>query len=105
MLPASDHLVNCPPDTLAAAMDYIAAGVSIIPIRRDGTKAPDGRLLPKGLWSPFQHHIVDVATARRWWERPDPPGIGTVGGAVSGNLEQLDFDQHAALVFPRWAGL
>ena len=35
------------PDTLATALAYRRAGLSIVPVARDGSKAPDGRLLPE----------------------------------------------------------
>src|SRR5262245_7285815 len=33
--------------SLDAAQSYVRAGLSVIPIRRDGSKAPDCQLLPK----------------------------------------------------------
>src|SRR5262249_27574212 len=40
-----------------------------------------------------------------WFDRPKPLGIAVVGGKVSGNLEQLDFDIDAEEIFPAWCEL
>lgn len=101
--------------TLDAALAYLAAGLSLAPVRRDGSKAPDGKLLPlvwdetEGkevpTWDPFQERLPTGAEVRGWFGRPGPPGIGVVGGRVSGNLEQIDFDHGAEAVFPEWCRL
>jgi hypothetical protein len=97
------------------ALAHLRAGDSIIPIRRDGSKAPQTNLLPRvwvqhqgkevPTWSPFKECIVDEATARLWWGRKCPPGIAAVNGQVSGNRESLDFDRDAATIFPAWSDL
>jgi hypothetical protein len=56
-------------------------------------------------WKPFQERLPTEQEARDWFERSLPPGIATIGGKVSGNLEQLDFDREAADLFPRWCAL
>jgi putative DNA primase/helicase len=85
------------------ALAYLAAGLSVLPIRRDGTKAPDGRLVPS--WSPYQQERASEATVRGWFDRPEPPGVAVVCGAVSGSLEVIDFDTKAAEIFPAWCHL
>ena len=78
---------------LDAALNRIAAGVSIIPI--DEHKQPLWQLLPKNAkgkatWAPFQHQIADEATVRAWFA-DGRAGIAAVGGAVSGGLLVIDF--------------
>jgi hypothetical protein len=100
--------------TLDDALAYRRAGFSILPIRRDGTKAPDGRYLPsvpdeqgrpKATWEPLQEAPASEQDIRQWFRGSRPPGIGIIGGRVSGNLEQLDFDHAAAAIFPQWREL
>jgi hypothetical protein len=100
---------------LDAALTYLRAGLSVIPIRRDGSKAPDGKLLPivwseedaRGVasWKPFTERLPTEAEVRAWFDRADPPGIGVVSGKVSGNLETIDFDREAEVLFPAWQEL
>jgi putative DNA primase/helicase len=61
------------------------AGVSIVPIRLDGSKAS---AIP---WKEYQARRATPAEVMRWFTRPQ--GIGIVTGRVSGGLEVLDFDQ------------
>jgi hypothetical protein len=103
-------------DTLRAALAYLRAGLSLIPVRRGGSKAPDGRLLPREklnpdtgrmepTWDPYQERLPTEAEIRRWFAGDEPPGIGIVGGRVSGGLECLDFDGDADTIFPAWCEL
>ncbi len=69
---------------LRLAMQYVDAGVSIIPLRLDGSKAPVFE------WREFQHRLPTVYELDSWFCKP--AGIGLVCGAVSGGLEVLDFD-------------
>jgi P4 family phage/plasmid primase-like protien len=89
--------------------------VSTIPIARDGSKAPDGRLLPKewddaekrnkATWNPYRRRFPTDEELRRWYDSPDPRGIATVCGDQSGGLEQVDFDKDAEQLFPAWEHL
>jgi putative DNA primase/helicase len=67
------------------ALDYLAAGVSIVPIRLDGSKAS---AIP---WKEYQTRRATPAEVMRWFAMPH--GIGIVTGRVSGGLEVIDFDQ------------
>jgi hypothetical protein len=101
--------------TLDAALAYLRAGLSLIPIKRDGSKAPEGQLLPKEMdpdtgrgaasWNPFKERLPTEAEARRWFGGPRPPGIAVLGGKVSGGLELSDFDREAETIFPQWREL
>jgi len=74
-------------DLLAQAQKLIAAGVSILPIKLDGTKAP---AIPS--WKHLQDEIVDEKTLNEWFGNGDRCGLGIIGGSISRNLEILDFD-------------
>jgi putative DNA primase/helicase len=65
-----------------------SAGLSIIPIKADGTKAP------KVAWKRLQCERAPESTILRWFEQ-GATGLGVITGAVSGNLEMFDFDDHA----------
>jgi len=82
------------------ARAYLHAGLSVIPIRRDGSKAPS-----VGTWKEYQTRLPTEEELRTWYDRPKPPGIAIIGGAVSGGLERLDFDVRADVLFPGWQAL
>jgi len=67
-----------------------AAGIVPLPVRTDGSKAP-------GLaqWKPYQHQRPDLDTVCSWFAPDATDGIGMVTGAVSGNLELLEFEGRA----------
>jgi hypothetical protein len=98
--------------TLDFALAYLRAGFSLIPIRRDGTKAPAWQLLPtawdeaacrgKATWKPFQESPPPEEEVRRWFSLPQPPGVAIVCGAVSRGMELLDFDHHADACLAAW---
>jgi len=83
---------------LRAAEALLATGISVIPVRLDGTKSP-----ALDVWTPYQHRLPTAREVRRWFRYP--AGIAAIGGQVSGNLEILDFDLDAATIFPRWVQL
>ena len=82
------------------ALAYLNAGLGVLPVRRDGTKAP---AVPRG--HPYLKQRPGEADLRRWFARPDPLGIGVPGGAVSGGAECIDFDLESQTLFPLWGGL
>lgn len=67
------------------AFEYANAGISVIPIRLDGSKAPAIKS-----WSEYQERIATPEEIESWFQVPS--GIGIVAGFVSGSLEILDFD-------------
>lgn len=87
-------------NTLAAARAYLRAGLSLIPVKRDGSKAPD-----LWTWKGYTEHLPLTDEVDEWFDCADPPGIGIIGGKVSGNLECLDFDAEAEAIFPAWCEL
>lgn len=76
---------------LETALSYLDAGLSVIPVRANGTKAP---LLPD--WRQFGARRATRAEAAAWWHPDVVCGIGITGGAASGNLGVLDFEAWAA---------
>lgn len=91
-----------PDDTpLSHARAYLAAGLSVIPVRADGSKAPD---LPAGSIDQFRTRRPADAEVAAWFSPGRSRGIGIVGGPASGNLVVLDFETNEA--FRVWgAGL
>lgn len=69
---------------LAAARSYINNGLSVIPIRADGSKAPALS------WKEFQSRRMTPNEITANFSNGG--GIAVVGGAISGNLEILDID-------------
>lgn len=79
---------------LEAAMAYVRAGLSVIPIRADGSKSPVGK------WKESQGIRATEVDVVRWINVG--LGVAVVCGEVS-ELEVLDFD--APDVFERWREL
>ncbi len=84
------------PTTLETADAYVGAGLSVIPIKADGSKAPDWTVLPRdeegnAVWKPYQTRLPTLEELGRWFG-DGTRGIAIVCGAVSGNLEVMDFD-------------
>lgn len=67
------------------AKKYRDAGLSIVPIRADGSKASTVR------WTEFQKRLPSDDELGRWF-LADSVGLAIVYGAVSGNAELLDLD-------------
>lgn len=72
------------------ALEYLAAGISVLPLRCDGSKGP-----ATSTWKELQSRLATDTEAREWFT--DPVGIGVITGKVSGNLEVIDFDMHQLL--------
>ena len=75
--------------TLAAARELVAAGVSVIPVRLDGTKRP-----ALGTWKTFQRQRPDEQQLDAWFAH-GRHGVAVVCGRVSGNLVCLDVEGRA----------
>lgn len=82
-------------DQSSIASEYIAAGLSVIPLRLDGSKAPG---VPS--WGQYQKRQATPQELSQWFSRQ--AGIGIIAGEVSGNLEVMDFDGDADRIFPAW---
>jgi hypothetical protein len=79
------------------ARGYLAAGLSVIPVRADGTKAP-----AFAGWREYAERRATEAEARAWWGdgAAQQYGIGITGGSASGNLAVLDFERWDA--YEKW---
>ena len=75
------------------ARDYRDAGISVIPLRLDGSKKP-----AIASWDPFTKRLATDSELSNWFA--SPRGIGLVTGIVSGGLEVLDFDDGS--LFEPW---
>lgn len=77
-------------ETLKIARSYLHAGLGVIPIKADGSKAPALTAGHKFLKErPQEHHL------KQWFSRGEL-GIGIPCGSVSGCLECIDFETVSA---------
>lgn len=94
--------LNGHPDAASSVLDvataYLSAGLSIIPIRTDGSKAPRIK------WERYQEKsCADQPNCVRTWWGTTQNGIALVCGNVSGGREVIDFDE--ADLFDPWRQL
>jgi hypothetical protein len=80
---------------LTVALRYLGSGLSLLPIRTDGTKAPALS------WKAYQTRHPTPEEVVTWCRQH--LGVGIIGGQVSGNLEVLDFD--APELFTPWCDM
>ena len=80
-----------PVDLLPFALDYRAAGISLVPCSHLD-KRPEPSLLPGGKWKPYQTAPPDEATVRSGFDR-GCKAVAGIGGKVSGGLLIIDFDE------------
>lgn len=73
----------------SAAQQYLASGVSVIPLK--------GKLCALKSWSMAQQYRASDKVLAQWKAAGLLAGVGIVCGAVSGNLVVLDFDSHDAV--------
>lgn len=73
-------------DVLAAALQAHNLGLCVVPPMEDGTKQPIVS------WKKYQAERPSDGLVHRWYEREHRRGLGLVCGAVSGNLEMLEFE-------------
>lgn len=76
------------------ALQAEACGISVVPIRTDGTKHP-----ALSGWHVYQKRRASSMEIERWFASGEP-GLAFVTGSVSGNLEALDFDDRR--IFDAW---
>jgi hypothetical protein len=57
---------------LETARGHVAAGISLVPVRRDGTKAA---AVP---WKEYQSRLPTDGELRRWFDRTAPYGIALI---------------------------
>lgn len=78
------------PDLRASARELNDAGLCVLPIKADGSKAADVRS-----WKPYKIQRSTPAEHDEWFGGARPAGIAVVYGAVSGNVEMIEFEGHA----------
>lgn len=83
---------------LDTAAGYVAAGLSVIPVRADGSKAP---ALPG--WRVYSKRLPTDDELLAWFPRGASAGVGVPCGPASGNLAVLDFE--SGPVWDRWRGM
>lgn len=66
------------------------AGLCVLPVKADGSKAPDLRS-----WTPYKVTRSTPEEHDRWFGDGRRTGIGIVTGAVSGNIELIEFEGRA----------
>ena len=74
------------------ALQLLKAGLSVV-------SADTREKKPVGTWKSFQHARPNEVELQRMFRRGD--GLGIVTGAVSGNVEVIDFDLVGAM-YPAW---
>ena len=79
----------------AAALEYLAAGLSCLPASRS-LKRPT-----VGSWKTWSARLPTEVEVSAWFSNRQE-GICVVAGAVSGNLECMDFDNGGEL-FAAWS--
>lgn len=82
---------------LADARRYKAAGLSVIPVKADGSKTP-----AHAGWRAYSATVADDAQVDQWFA-DNIYGIGVVPGPASGNLVVLDFEcKHGRPAYAEW---
>jgi hypothetical protein len=82
-------------DFIASAKNYLSQGLSVIPIRLDGSKEP------AIAWKPYQTQLASQSLVEKWFGQ-ETSGIGVVTGEISGNLTIIDFDEDAEVAFSKF---
>ena len=77
---------------IGIADQFVSHGISVIPIRVDGSKAPS-----LTSWKSYQDRLPTKQELADWFR--SAMGIGAVTGQLSGGLEILDFDYNADATF------
>jgi hypothetical protein len=84
---------------LDAALTLRGNGLSVVPIRTDGSKSP---AVP---WKNYTAEIASEAVVTEWFANDTYDGVGIVCGTVSGNVELLEFEACATDLVPKFAAL
>ena len=80
--------------TYQVALAALEAGISVLPIRHDGTKQP-----ALSGWKRYQREMPTESLVEEWFRRSQR-GLALVTGHISGGLIALDFDDLAT--FDAW---
>ena len=74
---------------LSTALRFHNAGISVVPVAGDGSKRP------AIAWKEFQSRRPTTDELLAWFSDPNVQGLGVITGAISGNLELLEFEGRA----------
>lgn len=80
--------------TADAALDYLSAGLCVLPANRSEKRPAIGR------WKQFQERLPTPAEVSAWFAN-STDALCIIAGEVSGRLELIDFDRLGEL-FERW---
>jgi hypothetical protein len=75
-------------------MAYLSSGLCVLPASREEKRPTVG-----GRWEPYKTRLPSEAEVRAWFAN-GPDAVCIVCGAVSGNLEMIDFDFAGELFHP-----
>lgn len=76
------------PEMHTEALAAVASGCNVLPVKEDGTKAPDVRE-----WTTRQQRMATPDEVKHWFNNgKSRSGLAVITGAISRNLECLDFD-------------
>lgn len=84
-------------DILSIARWYIERGLSVIPIKADGSKSPSFTG-----WRKFSNERPDDDQLQKWFGQSGLIGIGIPAGPASGNLVILDFEHAGNSAYFEW---
>ena len=87
-------------DPLTAALAYRAASLSVIPIKRDGSKAP-----ACGGWKRYQEQAADEEQVRRWFGGRTRLGWPSSGERSAAALNASTLTLRRRSIFPAWCAL
>jgi len=78
------------PALLETAIAFHQYGVTVLPVKADGTKAPGLQT-----WKQYQATPPSIEDIVGWWTNGTTDGVGILTGATSGNLEMVEFEGRA----------
>lgn len=85
-------------DVLSIARWYVSNGISVIPVKADGSKSP-----ALTGWRKYSNELPDDATLVKWFGTPgELVGVGVPAGPASGNLVVLDFEFQGESAYFEW---
>jgi hypothetical protein len=87
---------DAPSNLVVTALSYLEAGLCVLPA------IPDKKRPALASWKPYRQQLPSAQQVRTWCAQAR--GLCIVAGAVSGNLEMIDFDGGGVLYRP-WAEL
>ena len=80
-------------DVLETALTLHKAGLSVVPVKADGTKRPNGT------WKQYTNSRATLEEIHTWFDQPGQ-GVGIVTGNISGGLEMLEVEGRVATRIP-----